>query len=116
MCSQVLVKRFFPQELRSTIDPDYNEKDTRDTSEKDNLKGKSLQIPGYEQLGHLNTLDNELDDDEAPEGPTKDPEDEGGQEDDLDEEFDEEDEGGDYNAEMYFDDGGDDVGEDHDGG
>lgn len=81
-----------------------------------NTKGKSLQIPGFEKVNQLEIVDKELDDDEGQEGTVKDPEDEDAREEDMDEEFNEEDEGGDYNAEMYFDDGGDDGGEDYDAG
>lgn len=111
------MKEFFPRELWSTIDPDYKENGNGDATGKNNARGKSLQIPGYEKAEHLEMFDNQLDDDdEGLEGPAKEPADEDAAEEEVDEEFDEEDEGGDYNAEMYFDDGGDDVGEDYDGG
>ena len=110
------MKEFFPRELWSSIDPGYKEDEKQERLGRNNVKRKTLQIPGYKKAEELIILENEIDDEKGGEGPVKDSEEEDAAEDEVDEAFDEEEEGGDYNAEQYFDDGGDDGGDDYDAG
>ena len=98
---------FFPKELWSTIDPTATE--TNGVINTD-TKGKSLQITGYEKDADVSEEEVDVkderdpDDEDMPEG------------EEVDDEFDDEEDGGDYNAEQYFDDGGEDAGDDYDAG
>lgn len=105
------VLKFFPKELWSTLDPTATE--SNGIIESSN-KGKSLQIPGFENVEEID----ELSDAEGEEKALKDPDEEDPLEgEEVDDEYEDDDEdGGDYNAEQYFDDGGDDAGDDYDGG
>lgn len=107
----VLVLRFFPQELWSTLDPTATVTNgVIDSS----ARGKSLRIPGYEKT---NDADGEVSGDEGEEKARDPDDDEPLEGEEVDDEYDDDDEdGGDYNAEQYFDDGGDDAGDDYDGG
>lgn len=88
--------------------------------------GKRLQLSRPDRLGVLDRDEGSGSEDgeEAVEQqnvngerPVRGDDDEEEEEELLDDEYEEdEDEGGDYNAEQYFDDGGDDVGDDYDGG
>lgn len=111
LLNQCAVLEFFPKELWSTIDPTATE--TNGVIDTD-TKGKSLQIPGYDNAD----VEHDMSGDEGEEKGPKDPEDEDMLEgEEVDDEFDDDDEeGGDYNAEQYFDDGGEDGGDDYDGG
>ena len=105
------VLKFFPRELWSTLDPTATETNGVIDSRS---KGKSLQIPGYE---NFNDIDVDMSGDEVEEKEPKDPdEDDPLEGEEVDDEFDDDEDGGDYNAEQYFDDGGDDAGDDYDGG
>ncbi|KAJ9649638.1 DNA-directed RNA polymerase III subunit C31 [Coniosporium apollinis] len=106
------VKRFFPEELHTTLDPLQAGKTAKP-------KKKLLQIANSNRLRKLDEFEdpdvaNEGDDEE------KDPEDEENEnEQDQDDAFDEDDEddNDDYNAEQYFDGGeDDDYGDDGGGG
>ncbi len=106
MLKGVIVLKFFPKELWSTIDPTATE--TNGVINTD-TKGKSLQIAGYEK-------DADMSEDEVDIKEERDPDDEDMQEEEeMDDEYDDEEDGDDYNAEQYFD-GGDDAGDDYDAG
>ena len=107
MLKGVLVLKFFPKELWSTIDPTATEVNGVINTD---TKGKSLQLAGYEK-------DADMSEDEVDVKEERDPDDEDmAEEEEMDDEFDDEEDGGDYNAEQYFDDGGDDAGDDYDAG
>lgn len=111
------VLKFFPKELWSTLDPSSESQNGVDM----NSIGKKLQLSTIKRADRLAGLDGEenisgdedaeemaernLDGDETPV-----------EEEDIDDEYEDDEEGGDYNAEQYFDDGGDDAGDDYDGG
>ncbi|KAL9099452.1 MAG: hypothetical protein Q9163_005047 [Psora crenata] len=116
-----LLLEFFPRELWSTLDPKAT---VTNGVVESSTKGKRLQMPGYENIED-SVVDEDMpdDDDVAPKltrktgGPEdEDDGDQGLEGDDVDDEFDDEEDAGDYNAEQYFDDGGDDGGEDYDAG
>lgn len=116
------VFRFFPKELWSTLDPKSVIQQGADSLQ----SGKRLQLSRPDRLGVLDRDEGSggEDGEEAVEQqnvdgkpPVRGDDDEEEEEELLDDEYEEdEDEGGDYNAEQYFDDGGDDVGDDYDGG
>lgn len=111
------ILKFFPKELWSTLNPSSESQNGADM----NSTGKKLQLSTVKRSDRLAGLDGEenisgdeeaedtaernLDGDETP-----------AEEEDLDDEYEDDEEGGDYNAEQYFDDGGDDAGDDYDGG
>jgi len=107
----MVVLKFFPTELHSTLDPTATT--TNGTTEPSSTKHKTLTIPGYEKVN-----DEEGSGDEGDEkAPRDQDEDDPLMGEEVDDDYDDDDEdGGDYNAEQYFDDGGDDGGEDYDGG
>ncbi|KAL9631300.1 MAG: hypothetical protein Q9164_005970 [Protoblastenia rupestris] len=114
------VLELFPKELWSTLDPKAREANGVVES---STKGKSLQMPGYEKAEHAMADRNGSDEEEAGlkvvgklGGRDDDDENQGLDGEDVDDEFSDEEDGGDYNAEQYFDDGGDDAGEDYDAG
>ena len=80
-------------------------------------------MPGYEKAEHAMADRDGSDEEEAGlkvvgklGGRDDDDENQGLEGEDVDDEFSDEEDGGDYNAEQYFDDGGDDAGEDYDAG
>ncbi|MCJ1469494.1 hypothetical protein MMC07_008127 [Pseudocyphellaria aurata] len=119
------VFKFFPKELWSTLDPQSAIQRGAGTFQ----SGKKLQLSSLKRPDRLGGLDRDEgsggeDGEEAvgQQNKDEDPTVRGGEEEEeedelVDDEYEEdEDEGGDYNAEQYFDDGGDDVGDDYDGG
>lgn len=115
LLTQMVVLKFFPKELWSTLDPTS----AIQNGNLNHIVGKKLQLSKLKRTDGLEGLDGE-------EGSGNEDGEAGGQDEDadasaeeeiLDDEYEEdEDEGGDYNAEQYFDDGGDDAGDDYDGG
>lgn len=114
--SFLLVMRFFPKELWSTLDPKYA------TTASDGGTGKTLHLFRDKRADALGSFDRE-----NPSGPedgeagefNEDEEvlPEGQEEEEVDDAYEEdESDPDDYNAEKYFDDGGDEGGNDYDGG
>ncbi|MCJ1474000.1 hypothetical protein MMC13_002656 [Lambiella insularis] len=119
------VLKFFPKELWSTLDPSYATTNGVDSR----AKSKKLLVAHSKTSNGLSAFDRELsgepgqggqaDKDEDEEETVKLLEDdEEPPEEEADDQYtsDEDDMAGDYNAEQYFDDGGDDAGEDYDAG
>ncbi|KAL8831740.1 MAG: hypothetical protein Q9170_005170 [Blastenia crenularia] len=101
------VLKYFPKELWPTLDPKNYKASPADGITKKPLQAAKKEKAGGEISG---------DEDEAGGAAEKDPDEEAVDE-PIDDAFDEDDDdGGDYNAEQYFDDGGDDMGDDLDGG
>lgn len=130
----ITVLRFFPKELWSTLDP----KSATTTEAGPSSQKKQLRLLRDKRADALGNLDREIasgredaeraeqnanENDEDGEGLAENQEDEEEEEEEEEEEVDDEfEEDGsasdldDYNAEKYFDDGGDDAGGDYDGG
>lgn len=111
------VLKFFPKELWSTLEPSSESQNGADM----NSTGKKLQLSTIKRADRLAGLDGEehISGDEDPEDTAErnlDGDETPVEEEDLDDEYEDDEEGGDYNAEQYFDDGGDDAGDDYDGG
>lgn len=111
------VLKFFPKELWSTLDPSSGSQNGADM----NSMGKKLQLSSIKRADRLAGLDGEenISGDEDAEDMAErnlDGTDTPAEEEDIDDEYEDDEEGGDYNAEQYFDDGGDDAGDDYDGG
>ncbi len=110
------VLRFFPEELRQTLDPNYG------TDNKPVKKKKLDLMAGSKRLSRLDELEDEAEQkgtgDEAEKGDDDLDDDEDAQDDeDRDTDFEnDEDDNDDYNAENYFDDGEDDYNDGGDGG
>lgn len=118
-----IVLRFFPKELWSTLDP------KNATEAGDGGTNKKLQLLKDKRLDGLGNFDREnvSGGEEAEAGEQRendevlpeDQEEEEEEEEEVDDEFEEDGSASDlddYNAEKYFDDGGDDAGNDYDGG
>ncbi|MCJ1278192.1 hypothetical protein MMC21_006007 [Puttea exsequens] len=105
------VLEFFPKELWAVLDPKAAEGEGVGNGSA-GRRGKGLQIPGYEKFGGGEDVEGGEEGEERVER-----EDEGeGENEVLDEAYEDDEDGGDYNAEQYFDGGGDDGGDDYDGG
>ncbi|MCJ1437007.1 hypothetical protein MMC27_006390 [Xylographa pallens] len=119
------VLKFFPKELWSTLDPSHS----ATNGAVGTSKPKKLLIAPSKRMNGLSAFDRELsgepgqssravngEDDEDAAEPADD--DEAPPEEEVDDQYtsDEDDMAGDYNAEQYFDDGGDDAGDDYDAG
>ena len=117
--------KFFPKELWSTLDPSHSATNGTEGIS----KPKKLLIAASKRSNGLSAFDRELsgepgqanrtvngEDDEETAEPAD--EDEAPPEEEVDDQYtsDEDDMAGDYNAEQYFDDGGDDAGDDYDAG
>ena len=116
--SGVAVKELFPRELWATVYPEGEKQKELEKSAGGGVQtGKGLPtLVERRKAEELDLLENEV---EEGDGEEKEREEEDEEEDmeDMDDEFDEEDdEGGDYNAEQYFDDGREDLGDDGDAG
>ncbi|KAI9709626.1 MAG: hypothetical protein M1812_007675 [Candelaria pacifica] len=128
------VLKFFPKELWSTLDPSQASKNgTSPTStrkkrlkiatgntvyglEDPDIEGEGDEYSSLARRGFLASLTAGDDDEEEAEAKPDEDIPEEPEEQDNDYEDDEDDMAGDYNAEQYFDTGGDDAGEDYDGG
>lgn len=111
--------KYFPKELWSTLDPQKC-KSVNGTTSLVNVTERNLRNTAISTGKLKDTLDKDAlpgeEREEAIRIRERDPNNEDMQE-NLDDEFDEDDEdGGDYNAEQYFNDGGDDAADDLDDG
>ena len=122
----VSVLEFFPRELWGVLDPSYN---ADGKLSKGKAAHKSLQIVDKAELEDVGKDKDEdaMDEDEDDiipraagrkrvDNENGDDGEDGLEGEDMDDDFEDEEEGGDYDAEQYFDDGGDDGGEDYDAG
>ena len=113
-------KQFFPEELWQDLDPTMTENDVKNVIERDNQerekKKNAFQLPGDENANDADLANQSGD--EGDDKPARNPdEDDPLMEEEVDDNYDDDDEdGGDYNAEQYFDDGGEDYGDGDDGG
>ena len=110
------VLQYFPKELWSTLDPSTSSTNPNPSS---TAREKKLQL-APSRLSLLNADDRELLGELGGDGDNDEIKKEDGEEapEEVDDEYasDEESMAGDYNAEQYFDDGGEDAGDDYDAG
>lgn len=108
--------KFFPRELWGVLDSKYSTASMNELARR-----KKVKLDERKKLSKLDAVATAEDGDEKGsdvDDVVEDGDEEGGAKSDHDDEFeeDEDDMVGDYNAEQYFDDGGDDAGDDYDGG